>query len=217
MNRVDIVIDLETFSLINIPVIIQFTGVVFDIKTGAILEEFNYYINYDEQISNTNKNKKLLDKYNIKYDKSKLGKYNFFNISEDTLKFWSEQPQTILNNILYNKNKIDIKEALKKLEELIKKYQTNNDVYCWSNGLIFDINIICRLYEQFTGNLFNFPIFHSKLRDVRTIIDIASIKENITYKDFLKKIDGYNHDALSDSIYEAKLISLAYNTLIKED
>jgi oligoribonuclease (3'-5' exoribonuclease) len=216
MKRIDIVIDLETLSLINTPVIIQFSGVAFDIVTGNIIEEFNYFIDYNEQILNTKENKDLLDKYNIKYDESKLGLYDFFNISEATLKFWSERPKKISDNILYNKDKINIKEAINKFELFISKYTQNNDVYIWSNGSIYDINMICRIYEKFTGNLFNFPLPHYKIRDVRTIIDIASMKENIIYKEFLGKIKGYNHDALSDSIYEAKLISLAYDTLIKE-
>lgn len=216
MNRVDIVIDIETLSLINTPVIVQFSGVAFDIKTGNILDQFDYHIDFEEQIENTLENKSLLNKYNVKYDESKLGIYDFFTISENTLDFWSKQPKDIRDKVLYHSDRIKIKEALNKFESFINKYIKENEVYCWSNGLIYDINMIARLYEKFSGNLFDFPIFHTKLRDVRTIVDVASMKENITYKEFLNKVKGYNHDALSDSIYEAKIMHEAYKTLIEK-
>lgn len=188
MNRIDIAIDLETLATTNSPIITQIAAVAFDIKTGAILREFNLAIDIESSI--------------------KAG----LDFSADTLKWWLKQDKEAQEKALFGE--ASLKSSLNNFSRWIYAVSENKigAVYLWGNGILADNTWVKSAY---TAVGLQYPIHYRNDRDVRTINELAAIKMNTTVKDIQDRIpnDGVKHDALSDARWAARLVSTSFNLI----
>lgn len=188
--RIDIMLDLETLGTGVHTSIFQISAVMFDIVTG---KPFN---NFDEII-------------NIKTIPN-------LNVSADTLMWWAKTNPLLFAKLINNDKRIDYKEALQKFYDFcVTPVYGNDNVYLWGNGINFD-NVILR--QAYVDMGMTYPIRYDCDRDVRTIIDLASIKTCKTIKEIRSMFaNSEEHNALQDCIYQASYVSYCYKELMNKE
>ena len=118
-------------------------------------------------------------------------------VDPETVAWWDKQNPDIRDDVMRDWGRMPVKDALR---ELAKYVETANRV--WSQGPLFDIKILEHLYEQ---NGLKSPWRFYKIRDSRTLFDALGDT---------RTRDTVNlHDALSDSIDQAKAVQRAYRRL----
>lgn len=192
--RVDIMTDIETLGTQSDSQIIQIAACAFDIETGEIVDTFNkcVNINFDDHI----------------------------NVTGNTLSWWLNTNSELLNKIL-TKGKEEnesIESVLKAFCRFINQWQyegSETQVYLWGNGILFDNKMI---QTQMNNYGLKYPIFYRNDRDMRTLVDLASKKLDITEKE-LKDIFNddtlIQHDAFDDVRYQINLTVKCYELLTK--
>jgi exodeoxyribonuclease VIII len=189
MNRIDVVIDLETLGTGPDAIITQIGMVEFDITTGKIGRK--YLQNVDAQ--------SCLD-LGMKLDLS-------------TLKWWLSQDLRVFKNSL--ERGLELPAVLLEVNNWL--FAVSNKmigaIYLWGNGASFD-NVL--LKGAFDRCKYKYPIKYYNDRDMRTIVDLAAIKMDIDPKLLKNKIEfkGTKHNAVDDCVWEAEVISMCYNILL---
>lgn len=183
--------DIETLGHKSDSTIIQISAIAFDMNTGKHLYEFN-------KIADITKNKHM-------------------NVTGSTLKWWLNTNKELLTDLI-NEGSQSTDDILIEfhnwLLNMCEEAGSSKDVYLWGNGILFDNKMIERQFENLG---LEYPIFYRNDRDVRTIVDLASAKLNLSEKD-LKAI--YNdqtlvaHNALDDVKYQIRLVKGCYETLV---
>ncbi len=115
-------------------------------------------------------------------------------ISDDTLEWWSKQPDKIKNDAFSEDNRESIDSFLVKLYKYCKGSKLT-----WANSPAFDLTILESLYKQ-KGK--KEPWNYWDCRDVRTIKDFFDYDEK-------KLFSKNNHNALDDAVNQANLIRMA--------
>lgn len=193
MNRLDIVLDLETLGTNNSPVITQIGAVAFDIKTGKKIREFMLNISIDSCL-----------RAGLKLD-------------GDTIKWWMKQPENVRNEVFQSEKEVTISKALNAFRDWVTALSgtaKKEHIYLWGNGILADNTWLKGAHEAL-----NIPEYlsYKNHRDVRTLLDLASslvgdsksvITSNITS-------DGPQHSALADAQWEAKLITACWNLIVQ--
>lgn len=167
----DLMIDIETMSSSSNAAMIQLAGVYFDRNTGETGEEFC-------------KNVSLQDCLDCGFEKS-----------EDTEKWWAEQRQDILHDILSNANPAE--EVLKEFAEFASKAK-----FVWSHAT-FDFVIVQNYLIKF--NLKRMP-FRGAM-DIRTLIELSRL--DLDKYDWTKK----THNAMDDCKFQISYCVDAINKL----
>lgn len=188
--RIDIMTDIETLGVGENVTIIQLSAVAFDIQSGSIISTFNQHID-------------------ISKDKN-------LNVDGSTLAWWLHPDRKDLLSEIVLKGDISLVGALMTFKHWILGFDANGgikNVYLWGNGILFDNRII---QDIMTKNNIEYPIFYRNDRDVRTIVDLACMKLNISADELKMKLEevGTKHDAYSDSLYQINLVSYCYKILI---
>ncbi len=152
----------------------------------------------------------ILDTFNqiadIKNDKN-------IPIDGDTLIWWLNTNKELLTSLL-NKGTTSQEQLFKNFNDWISKYDTKN-TFLWGNGILFDNKLIQSKMNQY--NL-NYPIFYRNDRDMRTIIELASLKINkpeMEFRNMCKKNTYTAHDGLEDVKAQIDILSTAWNILLK--
>ena len=191
---IDVMLDIETLGVENGAQVIQIAAVGF--KLGEEFERGKY------------------PSINSMLDISTVG--DKLELELGTLKFWTanaDHAQTFNKLLSVNtgcteeKMVHDIHEFLSMLE---RKYE---QVRVWGNGIIFDNVKVENLFSKY--EIYS-PIKHYNHRDVRTIMDLASIKSGLTLAELRDQFkDGIErHDALDDCIYQIFYVNHANNILM---
>lgn len=117
----------------------------------------------------------------------------------NTLDWWNEQELKVRTEAFSGKKMLS--SALTELYTCIKAQDC-----VWGNGSSFDISILDHAYEYST------PWKFWNVRDMRTIMalakDLGFDKNNIAR-------EGDHHNALDDAIHQARLISAAYQHIMR--
>lgn len=119
-------------------------------------------------------------------------KVNIYHSSDDftvdwsTIKWWMEQDEEARKSIF--SNEITIEFAVSQLAEFLSKA-----TYLWSHAT-FDVPILLNAFDK-AGE--KFPIHYTKMRDIRTLVDIKNNNKRSTIPR-----EGTHHDALDDCIYQ---------------
>lgn len=190
MNRIDIITDIETLGTKTDSQIIQISAIAFDILTNKIIDNFNVCVD--------------------------IGSNEPINVTGGTIKWWLKTNAGLLEDIL-NRPSVKTSVAIKMFVDWVNSLNGDgSEVFLWGNGILFDNKMIqaqCELAGQ------EYPIFYRNDRDMRTIVELASIKLGFnSTKEFLRKFDNeklIKHDAFDDCVYQSKVISFAWKTLIK--
>lgn len=189
--RVDIMTDIETLGTKSHSTVFQVSAIAFNIFTGDTLSQFNEIIDIETE--------------ELVCDGS-------------TLKWWLNTDKELLDALLNNKNSIgkNGKYVFSNFNEWILT-RTNNvkDIYLWGNGIKFD-NVM--IDSQMSKYGIKYPIFYRNDRDVRTLLELASLKSGYTeeeIKQFVTDDNETKHDALDDCRYQIRLCHWCFNNLMQ--
>jgi len=190
--RHDVMIDLETLGTgVHAP-IFQISAVLFDIKTGKILEEFQRVIDI-----NTIPNIK---------------------IETETLKWWLKTNPTLMADLIVKQGTFDYLESLDMFAGWIKCWGVQSkETFLWGNGENFD-NVILR--QAFVDNNMTYPIRYDCDRDLRTLVDMTCMKTGMFEKEIRNIFTDSTvqaHDARNDTLYQIRYASWCYNMLTNND
>lgn len=188
-NRIDIMVDIETLGIELDSTIIQVGAIAFNIDSGEYLEFFNEYVNIE-------KNKEL-------------------KVSGSTLQWWLKTNANLLKEIITKQDQSS-DTVSKKLYDWIVELKNKYEVYLWGNGIAFDNSMIKTAIKNIG---LEYPIKYTNDRDVRTILELASIKSGKTEKEIKSsvKLDGIAHDAFYDCKVQIAYVSKCWKYLTKGD
>lgn len=190
--RTDIMLDIETLGTEEGSTIFQVAAISFDITTG-----------------------KIKDTINIIGD---IEKYNSLTVDGSTLKWWLNTNKELLTDLL-NSGTYDEYELFETLYKWITKQSETGDmkdVYLWGNGILFDNAKIQSALNSCSG--LHYPIFYRNDRDLRTLLELASLKTGLTESELKSSVEDESetlHDAFDDTKYQIRLAHKCYEILMK--
>lgn len=126
---------------------------------------------------------------------------NNFKIDYKTVMWWLEQNDEARKALTEKTEPVPIDLALTELSNFITDHET---AIVWGNGSIFDIGLLEYAYDVYN---YKYPWEFRNIRDMRTIVNMARATG---FKDKEIEFKGEKHDALNDSVHQAKIISAAY-------
>jgi len=193
MNRIDIMVDLETLGLKDNATVFQVSAVMFDISNGKIKSGFNKIID--------------IEKEDMVVDGS-------------TIKWWLKTDKELLDKLINDDNSLPASSVWQLFNSWISCEVGNNDlssknVYLWGNGILFDNQKVKTQMEKFG---IKYPIHYTNDRDVRTILDLACDKTSFSCDKIKASVSDESetkHDALDDCRYQVRLVSFCYDILMK--
>lgn len=185
--RIDMMIDIETLGKRSDSTIFQIAAATFDIETGEVFHTFNQCA--DIELSD-------------------------LNADGSTVKWWLKTNPGLLATLL-NEGEGSPIELLQSFHKWMSAFTDDkeNDVYLWGNGILFDNKMIA---HQFESNGLPYPIFFRNDRDMRTIVELGCIKQNITKKELNEMFKDENltlHNAYDDVLYQIRMVSQCYRWL----
>lgn len=116
-----LMIDMETLSVKEMPVVTSLAAVEFDLLSGETGDEFYQTIDLDSALD--------------------AG----FHIDSGTLQFWLSENPEYLRKCL--KDSIPLENVLRNFSAFM--YHKNRDIKVWASGTDFDIGILRQLYSKF--------------------------------------------------------------------
>lgn len=177
----DIMIDLETLDTSPYCVILTIGVVLFDVYGNGITEKLELRPTIEDQTLTYNR-----------------------VISDDTVKWWSTQNPTAIEEALSDHNRQSFKECM----EILYKFCWNRRSI-WSHGAPFDV-VACETSMRQTLTEYPNPIpwpFYT-VRDTRTLFDIAKV--SLKDKKYNTKT---THKAVEDAEHQALVVQDAYKKL----
>lgn len=172
MKRLDIMCDIETLGNSPDSTIFQIAAIAFDINTGKAFETFN--------------------------ETADISRETNLKVTGSTLKWWLNTDKELLSTLL-NKGTCDCKQLLIHFREWLVNLTNEYDVYLWGNGILFDNNMI---QTQFNKLGLSYPVFYRNDRDMRTLVELASIKDGVAsekaFREKYKSTAYTEHDAYDD-------------------
>jgi inhibitor of KinA sporulation pathway (predicted exonuclease) len=177
MTRHDYSFDLETLGTGRNSYILSIGCAKFDIETGDVLDTF--------------------------YSKTRCG--DEFKIDFKTVQFWMKQDDEVKKDLFNKEDNNEIHWVLNSLRNWLE-----DGCIVWGNGSTFDISLLedaYKLCKELLGYKVEIPWHYRNIRDVRTVVDLASIGG---FKKKHVEREGIHHNALDDAIYQAKLVANAY-------
>lgn len=190
--RTDIMIDIETLGTGEGATIFQIAAISFDITTGQIKDTFEVV--------------------------GDIEKYTSLNIDGSTLKWWLNTNKELLTDLL-NKGVYEEYEMFASFCNWITNQSETGDmkdVYLWGNGILFDNAKIQSELNSYSS--LKYPIFYRNDRDLRTLLELASMKSGLSEEELKKSVEDENevsHDAFDDTKYQIRLAHKCYTILIQ--
>lgn len=186
-GRIDVMVDIETLGTKSDSTIIQISAIAFDIRTGTHLYTFN-------EIADITMNR-------------------YMKVDGSTIKWWLNTDKELLTTLI-NSGTHSSQEILHKFYVWLNNLSMDmKNVYLWGNGILFDNKMI---QHQFESIGLDYPIFYRNDRDVRTILELASMASGLTeqyIKDMSKNENLVHHNALDDTIYQISLVRECFRIL----
>lgn len=188
--RTDIMVDIESLGKNDDSTIFQISAISFNIETGEHIDTFNRIANIG------------------------IGD---INVEGSTLLWWVKNNSELFKELLLS-GEFATKDLLIDFQGWLRKIQLKSnkkDVYLWGNGILFDNRIIKSQLESMGRS---YPIFYRNDRDVRTILELASIKSGLTEEELKDKYfdsELTSHNALNDVINQINLVTACYNIIME--
>tara|TARA_Y100000034_G_scaffold136636_1_gene214281 strand:- start:4846 stop:5436 length:591 start_codon:yes stop_codon:yes gene_type:complete len=190
MGKSDIMLDLETLSLEDNPVIIQLSAIQFDLKTGQTYSEFSETINPKSCIESG------------------------LALDSSTISWWLTQEMTAINDVFINSitSGKELSSVLDDFSNFVKNVREGNErISVWGNGILAD-NLW--LKSAYSNSKKKIPWKYFENKDVRTLADLGS---RILNKDIKNetKFEGVQHNAIDDCKHQIKYCHEIYKQLEK--
>lgn len=175
--RIDIMTDIETLGTDTDSTIIQIAAIAFDITTGKIYTEFN-------GIANINKNTTPI------------------KVTGDTIQWWMRTNPQLFGELL-NSGTHSSEQLLAIFHTWLSQFtKPGNYMYLWGNGILFDNKMI---QSQLESIGLDYPVFYRNDRDLRTLVELASLRLGMSEKDLRERWNDDSltaHNALDDVKYQ---------------
>lgn len=174
-----VMIDLETLHTDPDCVVLTIGAVRFDPRGDGIAESLELKPTVEDQIEQYNR-----------------------SISEDTLRWWSEQSPEALDEAFSDSGRIPFAECM----EILYKFCWNRQAV-WSNGAPFDLVVMEHAWRQTSDKPNPIPWPFWSMRDTRTLYDVAGVS---------LKDGGFvtSHRAVDDAEHQAIVVQRAYKKLM---
>lgn len=184
---IDISIDLETLGNRGRSAIVSIGMTAFNRTTMDIHDTFECHIDVDDCLRH------------MRADGS-------------TLLWWLKQSQAARSALVSNQSgAVKLLVAMTNAHAFIQQFAGNGNKVCvWGNGSVFDVTLMSDAFEAVMPDT-DLPWHFRNVRDVRTILEAASVLKEFDYKSV--KFIGVAHDALSDSVHQAELIHRSWLAL----
>lgn len=193
MMRFDVMVDIETLGTNSDSTIIQIAAIAFDITTGEKFETFN-------ETANIEKNEKPI------------------KVTASTLKWWLNSNKELFAELL-NDGFESSEQVLRNFHEWLEElcgHRTSQQVYLLGNGILFDNKMI---QHQFESIGLDYPIFYRNDRDLRTLLELASFKTDLSEEELREKYYDdslITHNAFNDVTNQINLAVGCFNTLTND-
>ena len=176
----DIMIDIESLDTTPDCAILTIGAVRFDPRGSGVVERLELRPTLEDQT----------DIYNRR-------------ISDDTLRWWSEQDPSAIEEAMGDNGRRPFKECM----ETLYKFCWNRRAV-WSNGAPFDLVVMEHAWRQTSDKPNPIPWAFWTMRDTRTLWEIAGVK---------LQSDGHvtSHKAVEDAERQAIVVQQAYMKLMK--
>tara|TARA_R110002049_G_scaffold101556_9_gene246481 strand:+ start:349 stop:885 length:537 start_codon:yes stop_codon:yes gene_type:complete len=125
-------------------------------------------------------------------------------IDASTVIWWMQQDDDARSKFYKNGKASDVRDVLFDFSTFVKR-----GTKVWGNGIAFDNVIIRNAYDTLQATA---PWAFCDDRDVRTMVDLGQCIGIDPKRDF--PFEGVKHDALADSIHQAKYVSAIYQAII---
>lgn len=129
-----------------------------------------------------------------------------------TIKWWLNTNKELLTRLLMS-GECSEQEMFQKFHEWMG--EGDKETFFWGNGILFDNNFV---RDKFTKFGMSYPIYYRNDRDVRTILELATMKTGLSEADFRKKYvpeNGEAHNAMSDVLYQVKMVHECYKAIME--
>jgi hypothetical protein len=191
MNRLDIMVDLETLGKSVDTPIIQLCAMAFELETGDVVDVYEVKVQLESKTV----------------------------IDLNTLRWWLQTDKELLTTLLTDTvRRVSEREALLGFKSWIYGLRLTYGVdesqtYLWGNGILFDNKIIQGKMEHYD---LCYPIFYRNDRDVRTLLDLYCAKNNVDPRAVAKTMyEGLKeHNAFDDCVAQIRLVTHCYGDLI---
>lgn len=120
------------------------------------------------------------------------------NVNADTIAWWTKTNPEMFNKILTN-YPVSVEQALNAIQEFV-----SFDDYVWCHAT-FDAPIIANLFKVYGKKI---PWKYTKVRDIRTLVDLAGL--DLSQYDWNKE---KTHDSMDDCVFQIKYCCDAYRKL----
>lgn len=185
---IELVVDLETLGVADNAQVIQISAGAFKFSKDGV----HFIKTFDKKVD--------------------LNTYDKLTVEPGTLTFWLNRDEQInqLKTFLEPTNVTEF-QLWKEFEQFLLELDKEYTIRLWGNGSVFD-NVKVR-YNLKALNL-NYPVMFFNERDIRTVVQLYSDKEDVNPRDFKNSFVNENqHDALSDVKWEAEFLNKAYTSL----
>lgn len=187
--RTDIMVDIETLGTKTGATIFQIAAASFDITTGQVKDTINLT--------------------------GDIAQYDELNVDGSTLKWWLDTDKDLLHALLSGGNLSEVGLLTKLLTWIYAQTPDNKDVYLWGNGILFD-NV--KISDLCAKHGLPYPIFYRNDRDVRTILELASLKSGLMEKEIRASVASESerkHNAFDDVMFQIRLVRKCYEIIMK--
>lgn len=189
MDRVDIMVDIETLGVGSDAFTFQIAACAFDIATGEIINTFNESLDIEQ--------------------------LNDITVKGATLLWWLKTNKELLYKLLSQGTIPSEEKLFGKMVEWVNQLPGGLTAkFLWGNGILFDNNIIRTHCERYH---LTYPIYYRNDRDMRTLLELASIKTGLPELEIKKQFganDVVAHDAFDDVRNQISIVSACYKLLI---
>lgn len=225
-ERYGIMLDLETLGILDDTTIIQIGAVLFDRFNEEILEKFESRMDirtiadqFDSFIEDIKKNK---EKRDLNVTGKSLVKDHLFiateqSIDAGTLDFWMKTESNFNKfiELIDCNNGVSEWDMLNQFKTFVQNAQMTygDSITIWGNGISFDVVKIKKKMMKYD---LEFPIMFYYERDVRTLLELASLKSNMSINEIKNSVpkNNYAHDALEDCIFQVNYLVYALNIIL---
>lgn len=141
-----------------------------------------------------------------------ITKNDQMRVTGSTIKWWLNTNKELLTDLI-NKGEHSSDVLVTNFHEWLT--HLNGDLHLWGNGILFDNKMIQHQMELLS---LEYPIRYKNDRDMRTIVDLACSKLQISERELKAQFNDASlthHDAFDDVRFQINLVSWCYNLLIR--
>ncbi|HBR1458215.1 TPA: 3'-5' exoribonuclease [Klebsiella quasipneumoniae subsp. quasipneumoniae] len=187
IDYVHVMVDLETMGKKNNAPIVAIGAVVFDPATGSIGESFYKVVCLESSV-------------------------NWGAVIDPSTVIWWLKQSSEARSAIVNDDAIPLQDALLQFREFVSDNVAGGSkkAQVWGNGASFDNSILRSSYDCIAED---YPWEYWNDRDVRTMVELGHAINYEPQKAI--PFEGERHNALADSIHQARYVSAIWQRLIE--